>query len=523
MRFMKSFSKFILFFHLIVLLSYGCKSGEKSTQTGKYGGEIKVRLLDNPTDLDPRTSRDAVSYRIIELVYSSLFKFDSTGNPQPEIVKSWSIKNELEYHFEIYDSIYFHNGSKLTVDDIIFTYQWMIDHPEKAVSPLFNKLIKRMEKINDYTFKIILNEIYASFTGLLTIGIVPKDIARENDNWLRTKPIGSGPFIFEHWDPDLEIKLKANYQYFHGRPYLNSLIFKIIPDGNTAVLALNSGDIDFMMNNFNLSNLKEFEQNPDLKILYGNGSNYTYLAFNFRNRYLRKKTVRKAIAHAIDVEAIINRLHFGIHEKANSLLHKNHWAYENKLPWISYNPDKAKELLDQAGYRDPDGDGPATRFTLVYKCTDKQSSRQKAQIIQSYLAKVGIKVDIQANEWGIFFNDISRGMFDLYSATYVGIYDPDFYYNIFHTDNLRGGGNRFYYRNKEMDNLILLSQATLDPLVRRQYLSQIQFLAAEDLPVLSLWHEKNVAVMKKNIENFTIYPAAEYKSFERVYLRSDKN
>lgn len=523
MKFIKLFLAkiLILAFFTSILWQGGCSQKKESSSRGKYGGILKVRLLDNPTDLDPRTSRDAVSYRVIELVYSSLFRYDSTGRLQPELVDTFTVKNDIHYTFTLKPNILFHDGKPLTAEDVVYTIQWMMNHPVKAATPLFHRYIKKISVRDSRTLEIELKEIYSPFTSLLTIGIVPKHVAEKDSNSLHLYPVGSGPFRFEKWEQDQQIVLSAFYNYFEGRPFLDKLILKIIPDGNTAVLALNSGDIDFMMNNFNFSNLELFEKNPDLKIQYGDGSNYTYLAFNLRNRYLRKRKVRQAIAYAIDKKSILKNLYHGIHKPARSLLPHFHWAYNPNLKDYEYNPELAKKLLDEAGYRDPDGDGPRTRFTLVYKCTDKQSSRQKAQIIQSYLRKVGINLKIEANEWGTFFHDITHGMFDLYSATYVGIYDPDFYYNIFHTDNLRSGGNRFYYRSIQMDRLIILSQSTLDEMVRKHYIYQIQELAQKDLPIYSLWHETNVAVMNKKVKNFKIYPAAEFRSFKQVYIKKD--
>lgn len=503
---------------LFILLVAGCGRQESVQTGGKYGGKIAVRLLDNPTDLDPRSSRDAASYRVIELVYSSLFRFDSTGRTVPELVDTFFVKNDVEYTFVLKPGVYFHDGKPLTAEDAVFTLQWLKDHPGKAITDLYARLIRSITLQDERTFVIRLKEIYAPFIGLLTVGIVPRHIAEISPDTLHHYPIGSGPFRFERWLQDQEIALSAFQQYFEGRPYLDRVRLKIIADENTAMLAMNSGELDVMMNNFNLANLKIFQDNPTLNVQYGKGSNFTYLAFNLQNRYLKKAAVRQAIAYAIDVESIITTLHGGIYPRATSLLPTFHWAYDSSLVPIPYDPARAKELLDQAGYRDPDGDGPRMRFTLVYKCTDKQSSRQKAQIFQSYLEKVGIGLKIEANEWGTFFQDIRNGMFDVYSLTQVGIYDPDIFYHFFFS---MGPGNRFSYRNREMDRLIILSNSTLDGFMRKKYVQQIQQILMHDLPILPLWHETNIAILNKRVQNFAIYPAAEFRSLKNVFLRED--
>jgi peptide/nickel transport system substrate-binding protein len=383
------------------------------------------------------------------------------------------------------------------------------------------EVIDKISVPDSFTLKIKLKYPFAPFLAAIEMGIVPKHLVEKEPAILQHHPVGSGPFKFVRWKADSYVELAANRGYWQTPPKLDGLMFKIMPEATTRILALEYGEVDFLMNLFPKSYLGRFRSNPRLKIKMRPGSNYVYLGLNMRNSYLKHRQVRQAIAHAIDVQSIIDNLLGGIHKPAKSLLNPSHWAYNPNLPDYDYDPHKAKQLLDEAGFPDPDGDGPAMRFRLNYKCTDKQLSRQKAQIIQQYLGEVGIGIDIQSYEWGTFFDDIQKGRFDMYSLTWVGIYEPDQYYLIFHSSSIGSGANRGGYVNPEIDQLLEQARRTLDRNKRKKLYWRVQEILAEDLPYISLWYETNIAVMDKHVFGFEILPAGEWRSFRKVYFKEN--
>jgi len=380
---------------LLLLISFFifCGSPENNSITNNI---LRVALFDNPTNLDPRTYSDVASYRIIEQIYDPLLRLDSTGTPQPVLARNWEISNDTVYTFKLHDNVFFHDGIPLTAYDVAFTFTSILDSALKAPSRKSFEVVDKITVIDSFTIKFKLKFPYAPFLPNIEMGIVPQHIARKQPDVLQRKPVGSGPFKFVEWKSDAFIDLAANGNYWAGPPELDGLLIKILPEATTRILALEYGEIDFLMNEFPESYLPRFQSNPDLKILKKSGSNYVYIGLNVRNQYLKNRKVRQAIAYAINTREIIDNLLGGIYEPAKSLLNPLHWAFNPNLPSYAYSPQKAKQLLDDAGFIDPDGDGSEPRFRLNYKCTDKQKSRQKGQIIQQYLKKVDIEIKIQS-------------------------------------------------------------------------------------------------------------------------------
>ena len=228
--------------------------------------------------------------------------------------------------------------------------------------------------------------------------------------------------------------------------------------------------------------------------------------------------MRRAIAHAIDRERIVRDLLLGYGRVTDSLLPPDHWAHGDDLRSYPFDPERAKELLDQAGYADPDGDGPQKRFHLNYRTSTDAEARLQAQMIQQMLSEVGIDIEIRSNEFGVFYEDISKGNFDMYSLKWAGVNDPDFYTYIFLSENIPPTGlNRGFFINERVDELIESGRVTYDRDEREAIYSEIQQIVARELPYYSLYHRSNVAVMKEELEGFRMYPAGFLLALDEMY------
>jgi peptide/nickel transport system substrate-binding protein len=226
--------------------------------------------------------------------------------------------------------------------------------------------------------------------------------------------------------------------------------------------------------------------------------------------------VRQAIGYAIDREEITQKLYHGAATRASGLLAPHHWSYEKNVLILSYDPEKAKRLLDEAGYPDPDGDGPEKRFYLTHKTSTNEFRRMLSSVFQSQLEKAGIGLKVRTYEFGTFFSDINRGNFQMFMLTWIGESDPDIYRNIFSTTGTR---NRGKYSDPQIDRWVEGARTAETEDGQKHFYSLIQKKVAEDCPYVSLWYESNVAVFRKDLEGFELTPNADVRVLKNVFWK----
>jgi peptide/nickel transport system substrate-binding protein len=295
------------------------------------------------------------------------------------------------------------------------------------------------------------------------------------------------------------------------------VIFKIIPDAVVRVLEFRKGTVDLIQNYFEPDMLPWLEKNSHAAIESDQGTNFQYLGMNLEHPILRHRAVREAIACAIDRETIISHLLKGLAVPATGLLSPQHWAYEPNVAPIRYDPERAKRLLDAAGFLDPDGDGPLPRFKLSFKTTNVDLRKRIAEAFKEQLARVGIELEVRTFDWGTFYADIKQGHFHLYSLEWIGVVDPDIYYNLFHSTSMPpDGNNRGRYRNAEVDHLLERGRHEMSIEERRRTYSAVQQSLARDLPYIPLWWWRNVVVMQPSVRDFELYPDGKLISLKQV-------
>lgn len=498
---------------ILCLFLSACGSREISPDT------LVIGIESDPTNLDPRLATDADSSRIIGLIYSGLVRQDEKGLIRPDLAESWEVPDPRTYLFHLRRGVRFHNGNPLTTGDVRYTFQSILD--PKTASPhrsTFEK-IARIETPDADTVRFRLKEPFAPFLLGMTMGIVPEDPASGQGDDFAKHPVGTGPFAITELEPGESYTLSANQGYFGGAPRLSSLTFRVIPDNTVRFMELRKGSLNFLINGIELDYIPLVETDPDLKLLTGPGVNYSYIGFNLTDPTLKRREVREAIAHAVDREAIIRHLLKGTAHTAKGLLSPLNWAYNDAVPTYDYDPVRSRALLDAAGYPDPDGNGPETRFTLTFKTSQDELRKRIAAAIQQQLKEVGIGLTIRSYEWGTFYGDIKSGNFQLYTLSWVGVTDPDIYYYVFHSGNVPpNGANRGRYADPEIDLLLANARRTLDLGRRKQYYAKVQEILARDLPYVSLWHYDNVVVMGKDIHGFVLNPRGDLFSLKGAWI-----
>lgn len=472
-----------------------------------------VGLEGNPTNLDPRFSTDAYSSRIRPLLFDSLFEVAPEGTFTPGLAESWHSDDGLVYTFKLRKGVRFHDDTPLTSRDVKYTFDYIRNPDNKCPSASSLEKLESVETPDEHTVVFKLSEVFVPILFKLVKGIVPAHLGDEED--FSDNPVGSGPFRLVGFQRGEKIRLAANENYFMGAPNIKNVLFEVVRSDTTRLLRLEKGELHLVQNAIPPYSVKFFKRKKHLQVIRAPGINYSYLGFNLKDQkgITDKLLVRRAIAHSIDRTKIVDALLKGQAKEATGLLAPSNWAYNQDVMQYEYNLEKAKKLLDEAGFSDPDDEGPKTRFTLSYKTSTNKLRNRIAEVMAVQFRKVGIGLEKRSYEWGTFFDDIKKGNFQTYTLSWVGITDPDIFHYIFHSKSQPpSGANRGRYENADMDRLIDQSRIEVDREKRREIFCQIQEIFARDCVYVSLWWADNIIVAAKNLKGFAVYPGGEYSS-----------
>jgi peptide/nickel transport system substrate-binding protein len=353
-------------------------------------------------------------------------------------------------------------------------------------------------------------------SNLVPVAIIPKD-SYESE---KEHPLGTGPFKFVRYDNVQQVcDVEAFPEYWEGAPKLQAVRVRVISDMNALQSELQAGRVDMAPLPTSLSPdaVRRLERDPNLQVKIFSGSNVNLLTLNTSSPPLDNVKVRQAIAYAIDRESLIKNLLLGLGKLAHSIIPEESWAYSPGQTYF-YDPARAKRLLDEAGFPDPDGDGPKLRFNqpIVYKLSGSSlAGRQYAGVIQNSLKEVGIPVDIQTSEQNTLLVELRRGNFQIAYTQWVGgNQDPIFYKDLFATSEIptetRLSRNRSRYSNKELDALVEEAVNTNDRQRARELYTKIQDIVSRDVPILPLWYQANVVIAKKNVLNIHVGASGDW-------------
>ena len=434
--------------------------------SAKPDSNTVVMIIENsPTNLDPRVGLDAQSERIDELLFDDLCTRDEHLNVQPGLAERWEVPDPRTYVFHLHKGVRFHDGRSLTSRDVKWTFDSLLQGKIRSTKAAAYRLVDHIDAPDDFTVVFHLKEPFATLLWNVSdgaIGIVPYGSGEE----MSRHPIGSGPFRFISAEPDKEVIIERNEGYWGAQAHLERVRFAVIPDATTRALELRKGSADIAVTSLTGDTVLALEREPKLEVLQAPGTVLTYLAFNTRDPILKDVRVRRAMAYAIDRSSIIHYLLRDFARPAHSLLPPESWAYNGDVPHYDYNPDRARQLLDQAGYPAVKG----VRFHLTMKTSTEESPRLVAAVLQQQLREVGITLDIRTFEFATFLSDVTRGAYQLHSLRWIGgNEDPDIFEYVFHSAKFSpNGGNRTYYANPRLDSLVDQARGELDQNARKQ-------------------------------------------------------
>ncbi|HEV2467801.1 MAG TPA: ABC transporter substrate-binding protein [Candidatus Sulfotelmatobacter sp.] len=467
-----------------------------------------VMLIESsPTNLDPRVGIDAQSERIDNLIFDDLLSRGDDLNVAPGLAEKWEIPDPLTYVFHLHHDVKFHDGRLLTARDVKWTFDSLLQGKIRSTKAANYKFVDHIDAPDDYTVVFHMKQSDAPLLWNLSdgaMGIVPYGSGDE----MTLHPVGSGPFKFVSAETDRDVVLERNEDYWGGSPRVPRVRFAVVPDETTEALELRKGSGDIAINSLTPDTVVTLARDPNLQVERGPGTRLAYLAFNLRDPILKDVRVRQAIAYALDRGPMIKYLWRGEAEPASSILPTQSWAYNGDVQTYPYDPEKAKQLLDAAGYPEVNG----VRFHIAMKTSTDANTRMMVAVMQQQLRQVGIALDIRSFEFATFFSDVQHGAFQLYGLRWIGgNEDPDIFEYAFHSSKFPpNGANRSYYLNTKVDALIDQARQAIDPNVRKPLYGEVQSLLAEDVPYINLWYLDNVLVHTKRVQNLQLNPAGNF-------------
>jgi peptide/nickel transport system substrate-binding protein len=371
------------------------------------------------------------------------------------------------------------------------------------------QFIQRIDTPDDFTLVIHLSQPFATLLWNLSdgaFGVVPCG----SDESFNRNPIGTGPFRFVSLEQDKEVVITRNDAYWREKPQLERVRFNVVPDTTTRALELRKGSADVAINALTADMIAAERREPTLRVEVAPGTIYTYIALNMRDPILKDVRVRQALAYAIDRGPLIHYLWRDLAEPARSILPPQHWAFDPDVAVYNHDPDRARRLLDEAGYR-AGRDG--IRFHLALKTTTEEFNRLLAVVLQQQLRDVGIALDIRSFEFATFYADVVKGQFQLFTGLrwIGGNQDPDIFEGVFHSASIPPRRyNRGFYSNPQVDRLIDEGRIELDQDKRKKIYTEVQQILNRDLPYIHLWYFDNVLVHSTRVDDLRLNASGNY-------------
>ncbi len=540
----------------VALVAAGCarpapqaQPPEVKEEGPERGGTFFSASIGDASTFNPILVNDTASSQISGKLFDSLISFDDKVNIIPELAEKWeSSPDGLTWTFTLRPGLRWHDGTPLTTRDVKFTFESILhpfytgvrvanytslagvkeyraeltglnnqlkekaiteaEHQEKSLAAFEAwKAQNALEIVDDRVIKLHLAETYAPFLPqAMGMGIIPEHLLKDvqgkamADAEFNRKPVGNGAWKFKEWKTGEYVAIVANDDYWDGRPNVDEYVMKIIPDQNTVMVALEAREVD--LGGVTPEEYDRFAQLKHLNLHEYPIFSYTYLGYNLTNPLFAQKEVRQAIAHAVNKEVLIDELLQGHGTVAWTHGSPARWDYNPDVKTYPYDPEKAKQMLDAAGWKV----NPATGIRekdgkpFAFKLQTNQGNKQReaaAVVIQENLEAVGIKVEVELVEWSTFVNTVllPKNFEAIIVGWSLGV-DPDAF-SIWHS---KGGPFNFVsYENARVDELLEQGRKELDLDKRAAIYREIWAILAEDQPYLFLYYPNSIVAVNKRV------------------------
>lgn len=550
LKFLKDMRKLkssqIVFTFLIAFLIFGCSDNKKSdirlennvsspkanSQDRKpvYGDMMIRGSIGDASVLLPVLASDSASSEISSLIYNGLVKYDKDINVVGELAERWEISDDnLKIRFYLRKGVTWQDGTPFTSKDVEYTFKVHIDPKTPTAYATDFLRVKEFRILDEHTIEVTYDKPYAPALTSWAHSILPSHLLEGKEiteSPLKRNPVGTGPYRFKEWKTGEKTLLDSYHNYFEGRPYIDQVLTRVIPDLATMFLELKASRLDQMgltpMQYERQTNNEWFERNFNKYKYLALG--YSYLGYNLQDWKFKDRKVRQALTTAINRESIVQGVLLGLGDVAYTPYKPDTYWYNPNVRKFPYDPEKAKQMLEEAGWKDTDGDGIIDKdgkpfeFTII---TNHGNDMRKnaATIIQKDLKKVGIEVKIRVIEWAAFIkNFINKRKFEACLLGWgIGI-DPS-QIDIWNSKKMGESELNFIsYQNPEVDRLLELGVSTYNREERKKYYDEFQSIIAEDQPYTFLFVPYSLPIISSRFHGIQPAPIGISYNFTEWYV-----
>jgi len=487
-----------------------------ATACGRVGGTLVFGQAQDTVSLDPNDVDDGFSVNNTSNMFDTLVRFRAeTTQVEPSLAESWTVSPDGKtWTFRLRRGVKFHDGTPFNAEAVKFTFERTTDkkHPYYPGSAPYGGFtyqnVTKVDAADDSTVRFTLS---APFSPLLTnlamfsaAVVSPTAVKKWGKDFFK-HPVGTGAFRFVEWVQKDHITMEANKDYWAGRPCVDRLIIRGIPDNTVRLLEMEKGGIH-MMDQVNPPDYDRIKKNKGLVLFTGAGLNTGYVALNTTKEPFNDVRVRRAVNMAVNKPALIKAFYEGVGQPAKNPIPPTIWSYNDAVKPYDYDPEGAKKLLAEAGYPN----GITTELWWPNRARPYLTQPQKiAEAIQAQLAKGGIRAKLVTFEWGTYLQKISNGEHPMAIVGWIGDNgDPDnFLYVLLSKNEAKKGGNNYsFYANTQVNDLLLKAQQIGDQATRSRHYQQAQEIIARDAPWVPLVHAARVGAYRMEVQNFTLHP-----------------
>ena len=539
---MKKF-KYIIFAMTLLMLAACTDDSEvmesENAASDSSGGDLVASYASDASSLDPAGQNDLPSDQRRNVIYEGLFYLDEDLNPQPRLATDYEQTDDTTWVFNLREGVKFHGGTDFNANAVKASFERIMDPAVASARANIFEMISEINVIDDYTIEIVTEYPFSPFLNYLAhdgAGIVSKevidedyqnaidqsdqDISLEEFYELREsggeeyeavaqavgnntgaiieqKPIGTGYMQFQSRTPGEEIVVERFDDYWDEPAKLDTVTFKVVVEDASRIAELESGQSHFIQG-FDNGQWERIENHPEMETYPVYNLSNEYIGMNTQEGPLEDKRVRQAIAHMVDKEEIMEGIYFGVGREMKGAIQQELLGYNENLEDLDYDPERAKELLNEAGYENG--------FDLTVMTNDSPERVDLAVLMQEKLKEIGINLEIEQLEWGAYLEAVSNGEHDLFILGWPNpVGDPDqSFWPLVHSSMQGASGNRSFYENEEVDSLLEQGRQELDEGKREEIYQRVDEILIEDQPFVSIRQAQSANAARTEVQGLEI-------------------